>query len=56
MEKQELLKELAKIRKRQEEGERSFEDDHIDADSLLVAFIDDEEISIAFHAISKWYS
>jgi hypothetical protein len=56
MEKQELLKELAKIRKRQEEGQASIDEDHEDADSLLVSFIDDEEISIAFHAISKWYS
>lgn len=32
------------------------ESDHIEADQLLLKFIDDHEITLAFGAIRKWYA
>lgn len=32
------------------------EADHIEADKLLLAFIDDGEVAAAFEAIAKWYA
>jgi hypothetical protein len=29
---------------------------HIDADQALLDFIDDDEITVAFHMIRKWYA
>jgi len=32
------------------------EDDHLEADDALLAFIDDPEITEAFAALTRWYS
>jgi hypothetical protein len=32
------------------------EADHHAADSILLALIDDEEITKAYHAVRKWYA
>jgi hypothetical protein len=32
------------------------EENHIEADGLLVAYIDDEDIAEAYHAIRKWFA
>ena len=32
------------------------EDDHVEADAILLDLIDDDEISEAYHAIGKWYA
>jgi len=61
MKKEKLLEKLAKIKERMdsdaEEDTYYYEEDaHIDADELLLEFINDEEILEAFESIPKWYS
>jgi len=61
MEKQELIEKLNKIYEIQKNPElrktiTDQEDDHYQADGLLLSFIDDEEISEAYLKISKWYA
>ena len=50
MTKQELLKKLEELEGGDPEG------GHLDADHLLLEYIDDEKIKAAFEAISKWYA
>jgi len=35
---------------------RDYEQDHIDADELLLEYINDPEIAAAFEAIGKYYA
>lgn len=56
--KENLIAELRRIEAGQKEWKpgRDIENDHMDADKILLAFIGDEEITAAFNAITKWYS
>lgn len=56
MTKQELLDKLNEIREKQEEVGVTREEDHINADGLLLDFIDDEDVRAAFLDIRKWYA
>jgi len=54
MNKQELIKQLG-----EQYGAdviKDTETSHINADGLLLEFIDDEEISAAFNKVPKWYA
>jgi hypothetical protein len=51
MDKQALIKKLKVL---QENGDT--ENDHIDADDLLIEYINDKEIEEAYEAIDKWYA
>jgi len=53
----ELLAALRALGKRDENGKRLYDpaNSHERADHLLLAFIGDDEVSIAFHAIDRWY-
>ena len=55
MNKEQLLHELIKI-KENYDYHYDEEKDHIEADELLLKYIDDEKISNAFYDIKKWYS
>lgn len=49
------LADLASIAaKQRERGMR--EDDHIDADAILVDLIGDQDVAAAYEAIGKWYA
>ena len=52
MSKEELIEGLNEI------AENSFDEecDHIEADELLLHFINDEDVKKAFDAIKKWYA
>ena len=50
MEKEELLKKLKKLYKVTDPAK-----DHIEADKLLLEFINDKEVTEAYNAIYKWY-
>ena len=50
--KRKLIEKLQKIRGSSDD----IEEGHIDADSLLLEYIDDENISEAYSAIEKWYA
>lgn len=50
-----LIKELKNIIERKE-IHKNAEDDHLDADDLLLRYIDDEEITRLFNEIHIWYS
>ncbi len=61
MNNQELIKALNEIRNRQiirEDAERPprCDDDHEEADQLLLMFINDHKVSEAFESIEKWYN
>lgn len=60
MTKQELIKELKKLQTRKINifGVETLdkEENHIMADSLLLKYIDDEEVTNAFKKINKWYA
>ncbi len=47
----ELLQKLKDL-----EEAHDVESAHVEADSLLLVYIDDAEISEAFHDIPKWYA
>ena len=49
--KEDLLKHLQELRE-----ESDIELGHAEADALLLEFIDDHDISLAFRAIKKWYA
>ena len=49
----EILKSLKDIKNKKTDD---LEIDHVEADTLLLELIDDEEITDAFWAIDKWYS
>ena len=49
--KQELLKELRKLRKSSDT-----EAAHFNADSLLLEYIDDDEVAKLFYKIPRWYA
>lgn len=51
---EELRSKLQAIRDRQDDSDQ--EEDHIDADNLLVNFIGDEKVSSIFDDIEKWYA
>lgn len=53
MTKEELLQKLLDIAK---EGRCDEENDHVDADKLLLQFINDESVTAAFDSIKKWYA
>lgn len=50
MDKEEIIKELKKL------ISRDIEDNHWNADSLLLKFINDKEIQEAYTDIDKWYA
>ena len=53
MTREELVAELRRLG----EGEgRDIEADHMTADALLLTFIGDAEVIVAFHGLHKWYS
>lgn len=57
--KEELIKGLEEIRNKEEDPKKPGYyqvDAHIDADDLLLSYINDEEVTEAFEAIDKWYS
>jgi hypothetical protein len=49
MTKQELLAILLR-------DDRDPEGHHADCDDALLAFINDEEVTVAFHSATKWYA
>jgi hypothetical protein len=51
MTKDELLKKLAECNENPDQ-----EVAHVDADQLLVEYIGDDEIALAYHAIDKWFA
>lgn len=59
---EELIEKLKKIKERQdrhiEQGGiyGDFDDDHIEADELLLEYIADTEVKEIFDSIEKWYS
>ena len=53
MNKTELIDKLKSIDDR---GGRDEEVDHMEADQLLLDYINDEEITMAFDSIKKWYA
>jgi hypothetical protein len=59
---EELIEELEKIKERQDlqtsKGELcgNFDDDHIEADELLLEYINNQEVIEIFESIEKWYS
>lgn len=50
MTKEELIKKLEECKKLDTEG------GHIEADDLLLEYIDDDEVRKVFNEISKWYA
>lgn len=52
---EELIERLLKIKDKQED-DMDCSDDHMEADHLLLEYIDNEEVSEAFESIEKWYS
>jgi hypothetical protein len=56
MTKKELTEKLGEIAKRQADNGVFDQDDHLDADGLLLDFINDKDITDAFEDIEKWYS
>lgn len=59
---EELIKELKRILKNQqlriekEEMCGDLHDDHIEADQLLLKYIDNAEVTQIFDSIEKWYA
>lgn len=56
MTKEKLLERLQSISEAQYSGRWDGEQDHIDADKLLLEYINDSEITKAFNHIHKWYA
>lgn len=62
MTKEELIAELKAISAKEDAGQGTDgrlydqEDGHIEADNLLIAYINDPEVTDAFNEIGKWYS
>lgn len=58
MNKDELLEALEEIRNRQRFPEyvNTCEEDHFEADGLLLKYIDDVRITKLFNQIEKWYA
>jgi len=58
--KEELIERLKAIVERQEcLGDGYYaecEDDHLEADKLLLKYIDEEEVTHLFESIERWYS
>ncbi len=58
----ELIQALVDIRLRQIAAELgsgyhgNCDDDHVEADQLLLKYIDDDQVTFAFESIEKWYS
>lgn len=53
MTKEELIEKLKTLNGR---PEYDIEQDHKDADQLLLEYINDKEITEAFNSVEKWYS
>lgn len=53
MEIPELIEELKKIKQKDTDD---LEENHIDADNLLLRFINNKEVSRAYNSIKKWYA
>lgn len=51
MSKEELIEQLNSL-----SDDSDVEGNHIEADELLIAYINDEDVKQAFESISKWYS
>ncbi len=47
---------IAKLKAIAESGQGDQETDHVDADRLLLEYINNAEVTKAFDAISKWYA
>lgn len=56
MTKHELVDKLEEIIDLQNKGHRDLEFHHMDADQLLLDYINDPEVSEAFYDIEKWYA
>lgn len=56
MTRDELLAGLRALDEKDLRGDADPESDHGMADQMLLAFIDDPEVTAAFDAIRKWYS
>lgn len=54
MSKEELLKELERLRLKSEKGDT--ETAHAEADAALLNFIQDRDVTTAYRLIRKWYS
>ncbi len=50
-----LLKELKKLESDINSG-RDYESDHARADELLIQYINNKEIEIAYDKVGKWYA
>ena len=48
--------ELLRILRRLQASNRDPEERHIEADEALLTFINDPDVSAAFHEIDKWYA
>lgn len=57
---EELIEGLINIKDKQDDRGGfvcgDFQDDHRDADELLLEYIDNEEVTNAFDEIDKWYA
>lgn len=57
MTKKELIDELKKICDKQQNSRYSDKEiDHMNADDLLLKYIDDDNVTDVFEAIDKWYA
>jgi len=56
MTKDELLTELRKLDAEVNPDWRDYEGDHINADKLLIEYINDPEIAEAYSNVGKWYA
>lgn len=58
MDKEQLILELKEIPKKYNSNKSSYDGEtaHIEADELLLRYINDKEITEAFNNIEKWYA
>lgn len=47
---------IAKLKKIYDNKDSNAEDDHIEADEVLLHLINDIDVSLAYRKIGKWYS
>ena len=55
MDKEQLIKELCELKEKDIPPYRDCEEDHKVADTLLLLFINDADVTKAFNEICKWY-
>lgn len=54
--KKKLVEGLSIIRDFQSHNHSDYENDHVDADDLLLKYINDNEVTDLFNSIFKWYA